>query len=84
MLMLFSVHLIMYTLHSLGNGPSTKMLWFSNTPLKQSKNCLDRDPGDEPGYTGHALFNTTNRITSLFIVQSLFRRNPPNIWIKFI
>ena len=37
---------------------------------------------DVPVYTGHSLFNTTMRITLLFIVQSLFHRNPPNIWIK--
>ena len=45
--------------------------------------CLDcnlvNDPEDVPGYTKHSLFNTTKRITLLFIVQSLLRRNPPNI-----
>ena len=37
-----------------------------------------------PVYTGHSLFNTTKRITLLFIVQSLLHRNPPYIWIKMI
>ena len=45
---------------------------------------LERDPEDVPVYMGHSLFNTTKRITLLFIVQSLSHRNPPNIWIKII
>ena len=45
---------------------------------------LDRDAEDVPVYTGHALFNTTKRITLLFNVQSLLRRNPLDIWIKII
>ena len=64
----------------------------SNTPFTRSKNDLDLyldrnrdcDPENVPVYTGHSLFNTTKRITSLFIVQSLLHRNPPNIWITII
>ena len=33
---------------------------------------------------GHSFFNTTKRITLLFIVQSSLHSNPPNIWIKII
>ena len=33
---------------------------------------------------GYSMFNTTKRITLLFIVPFLFYRNPPNIWIKII
>ena len=32
----------------------------------------------------HSLFNTTKRITLMFIFQSLLHRNPPNIWIKIL
>ena len=45
---------------------------------------LDHDPEDVPIYTGHSLFNTTKCIPSLFIVQSLYHRIQPNIWIKII
>ena len=55
---------------------------------------LDRNPEDAPVYTGHSLLNVTKIIT-LFIVQSLLHRSPPNIiqitiqikylhWTKFI
>ena len=57
----------------------------SNTPFTRSKHYLDRDLDrnleDGPVYTGHALFNTTKRITLLFIVQLFLHHNPPNIWI---
>ena len=61
-------------------------------PCIQSKNDLDgnldwdldRDPKDVHIVTGHSLFNTTKRITLLFIVWSLEHCNPPNILIKFI
>ena len=64
------------------------------TPFTQSKNYLDRDldsnldcnldrdPEVVPVYTGHSLFNTTKRITLLFIVQTLLHRNLDNIRIK--
>ena len=45
---------------------------------------LDGDAEDVPVNTGHSLLDTTNRITLLFIVQSLLHHNPPNIWIKII
>ena len=35
-----------------------------------SKNYLDRNPEYVPVYTGHLLFNTTQRVILLFIVQS--------------
>ena len=68
----------------------------TNTPFTQSKNYLDRDldsnldcnldrdPEVVPVYTGHLLFNTTKRITLLFIVQTLLDRNLNNIGIKVI
>ena len=60
----------------------------SYTLFAQSQNnldCnLDRVSEDVHVYTGHSVFNTTKRITLLFIVQSLLYRNPPNIWIKII
>ena len=40
---------------------------------------LDCDPEDVHIYTGHPLFNVTECITLLFIVQSLLHCNPPNI-----
>ena len=45
---------------------------------------LGRDPEVVPVYMGHALFNTTKRISLLFIVQSLLHRNQHNILIKAI
>ena len=59
-----------------------------NTPFTMSKNDLDphldRDPEELPVYTRHSLFNTTKRITLLFIVRSSLYCNPPSIWIKII
>ena len=43
---------------------------------------LDHDQEDAPVYTRHSLFNLTNILTFLFIVQSLFNCNPTNIWMK--
>ena len=66
------------------------------TLFTRSKNYLDRDldsnldcnlDRDQEGvldYTGHSLFNTTKRITLLFIVQTLLHRNLDNIGIKVI
>ena len=53
------------------------------------QNDLDRnldfdlysDLEDVPVYTGHSLFNTTKRITLLFIVYSLLQRNPAKVHI---
>ena len=56
----------------------------SYTTFTQSKNDIDRDPQNVPIYTGHSLFNTTKRITLMFIVQSLLHSNLPYIWIKII
>ena len=72
------------------------MISATNTPFTQSKNYLDRDldsnldynldrdPEVVPVYQGHLLFNTTKRITLLFIVQTLLDRNLNNIGIKVI
>ena len=71
-------------------------IFTSYTPFTLSKNypdhdldsnldCdLDCDPEDVPVYTGHPLFNTTKRITLLFVVQSLLHCNPSNISIEII
>ena len=57
----------------------------SKNYLEPNVDCnLDRNPEDVPVYMEHSLFNTTKRITLLFIAQSLLHRNPPNIWIIFI
>ena len=40
---------------------------------------LDCNPEDVPSDNGYSLFNTTKRITLLFIVQSWLHFNPPNI-----
>ena len=59
------------------------------------QNDLDRnldfdlysDLEDVPVYTGHSLFNTTKRITLLFIVYSLLQRNPAikvHIWPPYM
>ena len=57
-------------------------LYLFITPFTQSKNYPDRTLV----YRGHLLFNTTKRITLLFIVQSLLHCtcNPLYIWIKII
>ena len=47
-------------------------------------NPLDCNPEDVPIYTGHSLFNTTKRITLLFIIQSLLDCNQTYIWIEVI
>ena len=53
--------------------------------LDRNLDCnLDSDPEDVPVYTGHSLFNTTKRITLLFIAQSVLHHNPPNSLIKII
>ena len=46
----------------------------TNTLFTGSKNYLDGYQEVVPIYTGHLLFNTTKRITLLFIVQSLCHR----------
>ena len=51
-------------------------------PCLHGAKILDRDPEDEPIYTGHSSLNTTKGITFLFIVQSLLHGNPANIWIS--
>ena len=52
---------------------------FSTWSTNYMKGNLDCDAKDVPVFTGHSLFNTTKRITLLFIVQHSLHRNPPNI-----
>ena len=71
-------------------------IFLTNTIFTRSKNYVDRDldsnldcnldrnPQDVPVYMGNSLFNTTKRITLLFIVQSLLHRSLPNIWITIV
>ena len=65
---------------------SRKALRCEHEPVYMEQNYLDRNldcnPKDVPVYTGHSLFNTTKRITLLFIVQSFLHCYPPNIWIE--
>ena len=57
----------------------------SKNYLELNLDCnLDPNPEDVPVYMKHSLFNTTKRITLLFITQSMLHRNPPNIWIILI
>ena len=59
-----------------------------NTLFTRSQNYLDynldHDPEDVPVYMGQSFFNTTKRITLLFIVPSLLNPNPSTIWIEII
>ena len=59
----FSPKLLNYSLFTLSKN-------YLDHDLDSNLDCnLDWDPDDVPVYTGHSLFNTTKRITLLFIVQ---------------
>ena len=65
---------------------NTTFTWSKND-LDRNLDCeLDHDPEDVPVNRVHSLFNPTQRIKLLFIVQSLIllHGKPPNIWIKII
>ena len=67
------------------HSPFTRSKTYLDRDLDSNLDChLDRDPEVVPVYTGHSLFNTTKRITLLFIVQTLLHRNLDNIGIKVI
>ena len=58
---------------------------WSKNYLDLNLDCeLDHDPEDVPVDRVHSLFNPTQRIKLLFIVQPLLHGKPPNIWIKII
>ena len=63
----------------------TRSKYYLDCNLDRILDCnLDHNPKVVAVYTEQSLFYTTNRITLLFPVQSLFHSNPSSIWTKII